>query len=156
MEYFPSTLTEAESNAMAKRCEALIAERGWGLWALETIPDGVFIGYTGLHVPEVNFPFSPCVEIGWRLACAAWGKGYATEAAWAALAYGFVTLGLAEIVSFTATGNIRSRAVMERLGMRFSGYFDHPSVQEGHPLRSHVLYTLEQRAHMSPDQAFQG
>lgn len=142
MEFFPSLLTRAESDAMADRCEALIRERGWGFWAAETKDAGEFIGFVGLHTPSASLPFSPCVEIGWRLAFEHWGKGLASEASRGALRVAFQSLDLKEIVSFTAVGNHRSRAVMERLGMRESGTFDHPQVPEDSPLRVHSLYRL--------------
>ena len=143
MRYFPKTLTRAETDAAADRFSARIDANGWGLWALER--EGEFIGFTGLAVPAFDAPFLPGVEIGWRLARSAWGNGYATEAARAALAFGFDRLGLDEIVSFTAVANQRSRSVMERLGMTRdeSNDFEHPSVPEGNPLRTHVLYRLQ-------------
>jgi RimJ/RimL family protein N-acetyltransferase len=146
MEYFPATLERAASDAMADRCASLIAERGWGLWAAEDRATGEFIGYIGLHVPIPALPFSPCVEVGWRLAFAHWGKGYATEGARGALDVGFNMLGLAEILSFTTVGNSRSRAVMERLGMqRVPGTFQHPALPAGSPLAPHYLYRLSRK-----------
>ena len=143
MEFFPNVLDRAASDAMVDRLQALIAERGWGLWAVETQAERQFIGFVGLHIPKVDLPCSPCVEIGWRLACEYWGKGYATEAARGALKVGFDRLNLLEIVSFTATINRRSRAVMERLGMNLAAdTFEHPIVPAGHILREHVLYRL--------------
>lgn len=142
MEFFPALFTRAESDAMANRCESLIQERGWGFWAVELKDVGDFIGFVGLHTPSALLPFSPCVEIGWRLAFEHWGNGLASEAARGTLRVGFQSLGLEEIVSFTAVGNRRSRAVMERLGMRESGTFDHPQVPEDSPLRLHSLYRL--------------
>jgi RimJ/RimL family protein N-acetyltransferase len=142
MKFFPSLLTRAESDAMADRCESIIQERGWGLWAAESKDIGEFIGFIGLHTPSDLLPFSPCVEIGWRLAFEHWGKGLASEAANGALRVAFESLGLEEIVSFTAVGNCRSRAVMERLGMRESGTFDHPQVPKDSSLRLHSLYCL--------------
>ena len=142
MEFFPSRLSRAESDAMADRCESLIRERGWGPWATELKENGEFIGVVGLHAPEEQFPFSPCVEILWRLAFEHWRKGLATEAAKEALRIGFQRLGLTEIVSFTAVNNRRSRAVMERLGMTESGLFEHPSVPEESGLRLHCLYRV--------------
>ena len=144
MEFFPGVLDRVGSNAMADRIAAHWAERGFGLWAVEVPGAAPFIGYVGLSVPRFEAAFTPCVEIGWRLAAAHWGRGYATEAARAALAFGFGELGLAEIVSFTVPANARSRAVMERLGMRRdpAGDFDHPLLPPGHPLRRHVLYRL--------------
>lgn len=144
MEFFPAPLTRTESDAMALRVRGLIEERGWGFWALEIKDVVPFAGFVGMHVSTATLPFSPCVEIGWRLASGLWGRGYATEAAQTALAFGFRTLGLAEIVAFTAVGNRPSRRVMERLGMTHDqdGGFEHPGVPEGHPLRPHVLYRL--------------
>ena len=143
MAYFPTRLDRAGSDQLADRCAALIAERGWGLWAAETRGNGNFIGYVGLHVPNVELPFSPCVEVSWRLASLYWGQGYATEAARGALKVGFERLGLPEIVSFTTVHNGRSRAVMERLGMRKSAItFDHPAVPYESGLTQHCLYRL--------------
>lgn len=146
MEFFPSLLTCAESDAMADRCQSLIEERGWGFWAAECKATREFIGFVGLHTPSAELPFSPCVEVGWRLAFQHWGKGFATEAASEALRVGFQLLHLREIVSFTTLGNRRSRAVMERLGMRESGIFEHPHVQESSGLRQHCLYRLSSAA----------
>ena len=143
MEFFPNVLDRAASDAMIDRVQALISDRGWGLWAVELKAEQQFIGYVGLHVPKYDLPCSPCVEIGWRLACEYWGKGYATEAARSVLKVGFDRLNLPEIVSFTATINRRSRAVMERLGMNLDAEtFEHPLVPAGHILREHVLYRL--------------
>lgn len=142
MAFFPRRLTRTESDAMAERCESSIRERGWGLWAAERKETRRFIGFVGLHTPAAELPFAPCVEVGWRLAFEHWGKGYATEAARGALRVGFATLALREIVSFTSVGNVRSRAVMERLSMRESGTFEHPGVPEGSSLRLHCLYRL--------------
>lgn len=142
MEFFPSTLTRDESDAMADRCQLLIEERGWGFWAAECKGTGEFIGYVGLHIPSAELPISPCVEIGWRLAFCHWGKGLASEAAREALRVSFHRLGLKEIVSFAAVGNLRSRAVMERLGMRDSGTFENPHAPENISLRTLCLYRL--------------
>lgn len=142
MAFFPAPLTRAQSDAMADRCEALVREHGWGPWAVEAKADGTFIGCVGLHVPSPLLPFSPCVEVVWRLARAYWGQGLASEAATQALRFGFETLGLEEIVAFTTVGNRRSRAVMERLGMRAAGTFAHPLLEAGSPLLQHALYRL--------------
>lgn len=144
MRFFPAPLTRAESDALADRCQALIAMRGWGFWAVERQDSGAFIGMIGLHVPAPDLPFSPCVEVGWRLARAQWGQGLATEGARAALAFGFDRLQLAEIVSFTTVTNAPSQAVMRRLGMRRdTTTFEHPALPTGHPLREHVLYRIQ-------------
>ncbi len=143
MEFFPATLDYAASNTLADRCEAFIAERGWGPWAAEITRSNQFIGFVGLHVPAPELPFSPCVEIAWRLAFHHWGKGFASEAARGALRVGFELLSLPEIVSFTTVHNLRSRAVMERLGMHETkDVFEHPHVPAGNPLRLHCLYRL--------------
>lgn len=146
MEFFPTVLDRTESDALADRCRDLIAERGWSFWAVEVKQTRAFIGFVGLHIPIPELPFSPCVEIGWRLALRHWGKGFATEAARGALRVGFEQLGFPEIVSFTPLGNLRSRAVMERLGMCESAQtFEHPSIPMGNTLRQHCLYRLSRR-----------
>ena len=142
MEHFPAVQSRAESDASARRMLAALAENGWGMWALEVAGGEPFIGFAGLAHKRFAAPFTPCTEVGWRLARTAWGKGYATEAARAAVAFGFGKLGLAEIVSYAALGNARSIAVMERLGMRRDIEFDHPLVATGSPVRRHVLYRL--------------
>jgi ribosomal-protein-alanine N-acetyltransferase len=143
MEHFPSTMTREESDAFVDYIGRHFAEHGFGLWAVEAPGFAAFVGFVGLNVPSFHAHFTPCVEVGWRLAVGAWGKGYATEAACAALAYGFDEAGLDEIVSFTVPMNTRSVAVMKRLGMRYDGDFEHPRLPEGHPLQRHVLYRLE-------------
>jgi RimJ/RimL family protein N-acetyltransferase len=142
MEFFPRTLDRTESDAMVARIRGHFARHGFGLWAVEVPGVAEFIGFVGLAVPRFEAHFTPCVEIGWRLAREHWGRGYATEAARAVLEFGFRDLALQEIVSFTAATNLRSRAVMERIGMTRSpdDDFDHPALPEGHPLRPHVLY----------------
>lgn len=154
MRFFPAPLSRGESDALAERCQALIALRGWGFWAVERQEDGAFIGMVGLHVPAPELPFSPCVEVGWRLARAHWGQGLATEGARAALAFGFDRLQLAEIVSFTTVTNAPSQAVMRRLGMRRDATtFEHPALLASHPLREHVLYRMQAPATTAPRQA---
>jgi RimJ/RimL family protein N-acetyltransferase len=152
MEHLAEPLTREASDALADRFQALLEERGCGFWVTEDKASGQFVGFVGLHIPSAALPFSPCVEIGWRLAAHYWGRGLATEAAREALRAGFERLGLAEIVSFTTIGNVRSRAVMRRLGMRAAGTFEHPHVPEGSPLRRHCLYRLR-RDQFSPDPA---
>ncbi|WP_163834311.1 GNAT family N-acetyltransferase [Spartinivicinus ruber] len=143
MEYYPSCLPTTESDALADKLMSLIAKRGWGFWAVELISTKQFIGFVGLHQPEAELPFTPCVEIGWRLAKAHWGYGYATEAAQTALQFAFDKLGLNEVVSFTSCLNERSQAVMQRLGMANTEQdFEHPSVPIESPLREHVLYKI--------------
>ena len=143
MKHFPSTLNRRESDTLLDRLSAAIQDRGWGFWAAELKAESKLVGFVGLSIPTAPLPFSPCVEVGWRLMTAYWGKGLATEAARASLAFGFETLNLKKIVSFTATVNVRSVAVMKRLAMKEIGNFDHPSVPVGHLLRQHVLYAIE-------------
>jgi len=144
MAHFPATLDRAASDAFVEKVEAAFEANGFGLWALERIDTGEFIGFTGLNVPRFEAHFLPAVEIGWRLCRPAWGLGFATEAARQALRIGFEEHRLAEIVSFTAAGNAASRAVMRRLGMRHDPAedFEHPAIPAGHRLRRHVLYRL--------------
>ena len=141
-EYFRSVLSRDESDSQADWIEAEFSERRFGLWVIEIPGVSPFAGFTGLSVPGFEASFTPCVEIAWRLAREHWGRGYATEAARAAVEFGFTQAGLDEIVSFAVPANTRSIRVMEKLGMKFSGEFDHPLVAEGHPLRRHVLYRL--------------
>ena len=145
MEHFVSTLDRAESDGLVERIEAQFGERGYGLWALEVRATAAFIGFTGLAVQTYPAHFTPAVEVGWRLARPAWGHGYASEAARAALAHGFEVVGLDQIVSTTTRGNLRSQAVMVRLGMHRdpADDYDHPNVPAGHPIRPHVLYRLD-------------
>lgn len=144
MRHFPAPLDRGRSDALADVADAALRRHGWGLWAVERRTSGDFLGMVGLAPVGFEAAFTPAVEVGWRLARSEWGHGYATEAARAAVAFAFGELGLDEVVSFTATGNARSRAVMERLGMTYdpADDFDHPNVSEGHPLRRHVLYRL--------------
>jgi RimJ/RimL family protein N-acetyltransferase len=148
MRYFPSPLTRGESDALAERERTMIAERGWGLWAVEVIDRASFIGFVGLARPLFQAHFTPAIEVGWRLARDDWGRGYATEAARAALAFGFDELGLDEIVSFTSVVNVRSQKVMKRIGMTHdpNDDFDHPNVVAGNPLRPHVLHRVSREA----------
>ena len=144
MEFFRGRLSRVESDAMVDRIQKHFSEHDFGLWAIELPGVAPFIGFAGFDVARFSAPFTPCVEVGWRLAFEHWGHGYATEAARLALGFGFGTLALSDVVSFTSATNHRSRAVMERLGMRRDPVedFDYPSFPEGHPLRRHVLYRL--------------
>ncbi len=144
VEFLPAPLTRAGSDAFADRIAAHFAEHGFGLWALEVPGAAAFAGFVGLSIPRFEAAFTPCVEVGWRLAPEHWGRGYATEAARAALRFAFGPLGLVEVLSFTVPANLRSRRVMERLGMTRDPRddFDHPLLPEGHRLRRHVLYRI--------------
>jgi RimJ/RimL family protein N-acetyltransferase len=145
MEHFPSTHTRAESEAMAHMNQSVIDQNGWGLWAVERREDGAFLGFTGLMTLRDTNPLAPGVEIGWRYARHAWGAGYASEAARAALGHGFAVLKLPRIVAFTASENLRSQAVMDRVGMtrRPDLDFDHPALPKGHRLERHVTWAAE-------------
>jgi RimJ/RimL family protein N-acetyltransferase len=148
MRFFPSPPLRAASDALAEGARWHIEAEGWGLWAVEVVDGAPFIGFVGLAAPSFEAHFTPAVEVGWRLAREHWGRGYATEAGRAALAYGFEEIGLDEIVSFTSRLNEPSWRVMERLGMSHdpADDFEHPRVPVGHPLRPHVLYRLDRPA----------
>ena len=155
MEHFPSALTREESDELVDRIGQRWAEDGLGLWAVERREGGAFLGFTGLAPPRFEAVFTPCVEVGWRLATEAWGHGYATEAARAALAFGFEVRGLSEILSWTVPANLRSRAVMARIGMTHdpADDFDHPNIAVGSPLRRHVLYRLSRERWLATREA---
>lgn len=140
MRHFPAPTTRAQSESDLNVLRRQIDERGWGWWAVEV--DGVFAGFTGLNIPRFAAHFTPCTEVGWRFRREFWGRSLAYRAACEALAYGFGTLKLPEIVSFTAVTNVRSQRLMERLGFSHDARddFDHPMLPEGHVLRRHVLY----------------
>jgi RimJ/RimL family protein N-acetyltransferase len=140
MRYFPNTLDRAASDAIIERIEGLIEQQGFGLWALEVIESGQFIGFTGLNPMPEGVPGAGGMEVGWRLVRNAWHHGYATEAANASLDVAFNGVGLAEIWSMTSVLNEPSQAVMRRIGLTEHGRFEHPRVPEGSPLRPHVVY----------------
>ena len=147
MEFFPACLSRVESDLGVDHIQKHFRERGFGLFAAELRGDHSFIGFIGLNVPRFVAHFTPCVEIGWRLAADYWGKGLATEGACAVVHRGFETLSLEEIVAFTIPANLRSRRVMEKIGMTRdpSDDFDHPGLARGHPMRRHVLYRLKRK-----------
>lgn len=144
MEFFPECLTRAQSDSLVERINEHFKKHGFGLLAAELREDQTFIGFAGVAVPSFKAHFTPCVEIGWRLAADYWGRGLATEGAQAVVKYAFDELALDALVSFAVPRNIRSRRVMEKIGMTrdASDDFDHPNVPEGHSLRQHVLYRL--------------
>ena len=144
--HFPSVLSRQESDAQADRIEDHFRRYGFGLYALELRTGGGFIGYAGLAVPDFHARFTPCVEIGWRLAAEYLNQGLATEAARAIVRYAFDALALEELVSCTVPANLASIRVMEKIGMTFDSEFEHPLLPEGHPLRRHVLYRLRRPA----------
>ncbi|MBK5308090.1 MAG: GNAT family N-acetyltransferase [Frankiaceae bacterium] len=139
MEHFPAPMTRVESDAFVDRIEAHFEQHGYGLWVLAD--DTGFLGFTGLNWASFEADFNPSLEVGWRLARTAWGKGYATEAAIEAVRRGFEHVD--RITSFTAVSNERSWRVMQRIGLRHELDFDHPRVPEGHPVRPHVLYVAD-------------
>ena len=148
MEFMPGRLSSAESDLLADRIEDHFRRHGFGLYAAELRQEGQFIGFIGLSVPAFEAHFTPCVEIGWRLAADYWGRGLATEGAKAVVEHAFGVLGLESLVSFTVPANVRSIRVMEKIGMIRdpSEDFDHPNLPEGHPLRRHVLYRLRRNS----------
>lgn len=151
MEHFSGLLSRSESDRLMDNIEAHFERHGFGLWAAELRTTGDLIGFIGLAVPRFEASFTPCVEIGWRIDAGFWGRGLATEGARAVVRHGFEVLRLNEIVSFTVPANMRSRRVMEKLGMTHNSQddFDHPNLAAGHPLSRHVLYRL--RRESSPD-----
>jgi RimJ/RimL family protein N-acetyltransferase len=147
MRYFPAPLSREESDAMVTRVRTRIVQRGWGLWAVEIVGEAAFIGFVGLTDVRFEAHFTPAIEIGWRLAPEFWGNGYATEAARAALAYGFTEVGLEEVVSFTAVVNQPSQRVMRRIGMIRdpSDDFDRETITDP-GLRAHVLFRVSRES----------
>ena len=145
MEYFPSTFDAVQTEQIIRKQEDSFETRGFGLWACELKESNTFIGFTGLSSPSFESSFTPCIEIGWRLAFEHWGKGYAPEAAKAVLHFAFDQLRLKEVLSWTAVNNLQSRRVMEKIGMQqdLTGDFEHPNIPAGHKLRPHVLYRIQ-------------
>lgn len=143
MQFFPATPSKEQSLAFMERANANIDEYGFGFWAAEILECQSFVGFVGIQRVPYETAFTPAVEIGWRLARLHWGKGLATEAAHGCLKFGFEVANLRQIVSFTAIINRRSYAVMEKLGMTRVGEFDHPKIDDGHPLQRHVLYRIK-------------
>ncbi|MBL8510828.1 MAG: GNAT family N-acetyltransferase [Betaproteobacteria bacterium] len=141
-QYFPTVLTAEMAFAEAGRIRAAFSQRGWGLWAVEVPGVFVFAGFVGLMVPAYEAPWMPAVEIGWRLRRDAWGKGYASEGAEAALQFAFQHLALPEVVAISVPTNTPSHKVMERLGMvrDTSADFDHPKVPADWPYKRHILH----------------
>lgn len=145
MEFYPELLSSEDSSALASRIGQHFEAHNYGLWAVEIKGIVPFAGFIGLMIPRFEAHFTPCVEIGWRLAAEYWGHGYATEGAKATLDFAFQWLETDEIVAMTTVENRRSRRVMEKLGMTYNGEddFDHPLLPPGHELRRHVLYRIQ-------------
>jgi len=150
MRHFLRPLSRDESDAMVGRIETRFDEKGYGLWAVERKADHDFLGFIGLSWQTFEAPFTPCTEVGWRLARHGWGRGYATEGAREALRFGFEECGLEEIFSFTSKGNLSSRHVMEKIGLHHADAddFEYPNMPVGHPLRPHVLYRLRREEYV--------
>ena len=144
MEFMLGTMTEEETRQSIENIEKHFDAHGFGRWAVQIADSEKFIGFVGISIPTYTLPFSPCVEVAWRVCPDEWGKGYAPEAANEAMRDGFERVGLQEIVSFTTLINLKSRRVMEKLGMQYcpAEDFDHPMVPQGHRLRRHVLYRM--------------
>lgn len=151
MEHFPALLSKEESDDLARRIQKELKERPYGLWAVERTDTDTFIGFVGLHEHTFETPFTPCIEIGWRIDSPHWRQGFAFEAAKAVLAYAFDALKIQELVSFTTKTNTRSIHLMEKLGMtrREEEDFEHPKLKEGHRLRPHVLYRISSSSESS-------
>ncbi|TCM67288.1 RimJ/RimL family protein N-acetyltransferase [Acinetobacter calcoaceticus] len=145
MRYFPKPLDQQQSDQLADLCQDYILKQGWGFWSVALKDSNQCIGFVGLHAQPSQFSFSPCVEIGWRLAKAYWGLGYATEAASASLDFAFEHLQLEQVVAFTAAQNLPSEKVMQRLGMHFVELFNHPELDASSPLQQHKLYRIDRK-----------
>jgi RimJ/RimL family protein N-acetyltransferase len=143
MRHFPAVIDRVASDAAVDRYEESFENNGFGLWALERLEDGRLLGFTGLNAMPEGVTGEGDQEIGWRLARHAWHQGYATEAARAVVDVAFGPLRLPRLWSMTAVSNTSSRAVMQRIGMAEHGFFEHPRVPRGHPVRPHVLYRLD-------------
>jgi RimJ/RimL family protein N-acetyltransferase len=151
MQFFPSILNKRKSDDLAKKIQKELDEKKFGFWAIEVPNVAPFIGFAGLHIPEIKTDFTPCVEIGWRLDSNYWNKGYAIEAAKKVLEYGFLVLKLPEIVSFAPHIHERSRRIMEKLHMRYchDENFYHPKYSKESPLNPFVLYRITKKEYES-------
>lgn len=146
MAFFPAPLSREESAVMIERLQTHQVDHGFCFWAVDHRADDKLIGMIGLNRPSMESWVTPCVEIGWRLHPAVWGRGLAAEGAQACLDYAWEELGLQEVVSFTASINLPSQGVMKKIGMHPGGTFDHPALPAGHPLQRHVLYRISRPA----------
>lgn len=146
-EFLPKIGDRAATKALIQRFINNYKKYGFTAYAVELKSNGEFIGFVGLLVTSFEAHFTPAVEIAWRLDSKCWGKGYATEAAKAIIDFAFTTLKLEEVVSFTVENNIRSRRVMEKIGMHHNPHddFNHPKLSKNSPLCRHVLYRLSRR-----------
>lgn len=142
MEFFLKKMSHEETLALYNQIQEEFMAYGFGVYAVEEKETGTFIGFVGLHHVTFEVDFAPAIEILWRLLPDFWGKGYATEAAMACLNYAKDELKLKEIVSFTSLPNKRSEHVMQRIGMTRIKEFNHPLVEPGHRLYTHILYKI--------------
>ena len=142
MEFFPRTLSLEESAERILNFKEYFERDGYGIYVVELLETKEFIGIIGFLRPTFKVNFTPCIEIGWRLRKSMWNKGYATEAGKRCLEYGFTTLGFTEVFSFTAVLNTKSKRIMQKIGMSKFGEFEHPLLQNGSPLKTHVVYKI--------------
>ncbi|NIG56016.1 GNAT family N-acetyltransferase [Chitinophaga sp. Cy-1792] len=142
MEFFPMLMTEEETRNMIARMQQHFDQYGYGLYAVDLLETGQFIGFVGFNHPQFEAWFTPCVEIGWRLAPAVWNNGYATEAAIRCFEYAFEELGLKDVYAFTTISNKKSERIMQKAGMQHAGFFDHPKLAADHPFAPHTLYRI--------------
>ena len=142
MKHFPATLPAEATEKLFRRFQQHFSDYGYCFFAADRLDTGRFIGFIGFSHPRFDSFFTPCVEIGWRLARSEWGQGLATEGAGTCLDYGFTQLGFQEVFSFTATTNKASERVMQKIGMEKAGEFGHPLLEKDSPLYRHVLYRI--------------
>ena len=143
MEFFPAIRTKQESDDLVDRLSKHYIEFGFTFYAVEEIKTKQFIGFIGMINTSFEAYFTPCVEIGWRLQKESWNKGYATEGAKRCIKYGFKELELKEIYAITPLKNQPSENVMQKIGMQKQGTFEHPKIEEGHWLKTEMLYKIE-------------
>ena len=145
IEFLPGSLTMEKVEKFLVDMNFRLQEYDYTFWAVEEKSSGELMGFCGFQAVSFEAPFSPTVEIGWRLGAQYWGKGYATEAAKACIDYGFEILKWSKIVSFTVPKNLRSQSVMKKIGMQFCGNFNHPKLEKNHPLYEHIWYEIEKK-----------
>lgn len=148
MKYFPKISTPEETENLYNIIIQEFSQSGYGLYATEEKQSGSFIGFIGFHFTKLDLDFCPSIEIGWRLNNLYWNKGYATEGAKACLEHGFKFLNFDEIYSFTSIENKQSQRVMQKIGLKFNQYFNHPAVTENHPLEKHICYYIHRNSYL--------
>ena len=142
MEFFPKTLTQEETKKFIERIKEHFIQNGFGLYAVDKLLNNEFIGFIGFMKQNFESDFTPCIEIGWRISAENWNNGYATEGAKRCLEFGFKSLELTEIYSFTSKINIKSEKIMKKIGMKKTGEFDHPKIEKKSQLKLHILYNI--------------